>query len=157
MNYFQILDFLLIVSKILPSVHFGASSYALCVRNDLLIYAGHLRECISFCFVFVTYYVTLNRSSRWQIFLKIGALKNLAIFTRKHLCWSFFNYVSGSVAASDWSEIHFEKIFILILIKLKLMWYALVCFVANLICDRKILLTASSSYKLDLSAFEQPW
>ena len=100
-------------------MHFGASSYALCVRNDLLIYAGHLRECISFCFVFVTYYVTLNRSSRWQIFLKIGALKNLAIFTRKHLCWSFFNYVSGSVAASDWSEIHFEKIFILILIKLK--------------------------------------
>ena len=30
------------------------------------------------------------RSSRSQIFFKIDVLKNLAIFTRKHLCWSLF-------------------------------------------------------------------
>ena len=30
------------------------------------------------------------RSSRSQLFFKIGALKNLAIFTQKHLCWSLF-------------------------------------------------------------------
>ena len=42
----------------------------------------------------------------------------------------------------------------LILIKLKLMWYALVCFAANLIRDGKIFVTANSSYKHDLSAVE---
>ena len=30
------------------------------------------------------------RSSRSQIFFKIGALKNFANFTGKHLCWSLF-------------------------------------------------------------------
>ena len=30
-----------IESSSIPSVHFGASSYALCIRNDLRIYAGH--------------------------------------------------------------------------------------------------------------------
>ena len=51
-----ILDFrfFINVSKILPSVHFGTSSYALCIRNGLRIYAGHLLECIVFCFTFVT-------------------------------------------------------------------------------------------------------
>ena len=29
-----------------------------------------------------------SRSSRLQIFLKIGSLKSFANFTRKHLCWS---------------------------------------------------------------------
>ena len=33
---------------------------------------------------------TLCRSSRSQMFFKIGALKNFAIFTGKHLCWSLF-------------------------------------------------------------------
>ena len=35
------------------------------------------------------------RSSRSQLFFKIHVLKNFAIFTRKHLCWSpcFFNKV----------------------------------------------------------------
>ena len=42
----------------------------------------------------------------------------------------------------------------LILIKLKLMWYVIACFAANLICDRKILLTANGSNKHDISAFE---
>ena len=32
----------------------------------------------------------LTRSSCSQIFLNIGVLKNLAIFTGKHLCWSLF-------------------------------------------------------------------
>ena len=30
------------------------------------------------------------RSSRPQMFFKIGVLKNVAIFTGKNLCWSFF-------------------------------------------------------------------
>ena len=30
------------------------------------------------------------RSSRSQMFSKIGALKKFAIFTRKRLCWSLF-------------------------------------------------------------------
>ena len=30
------------------------------------------------------------RSSRLQVFFKIGIVKNFAIFTRKHLCWSLF-------------------------------------------------------------------
>ena len=30
------------------------------------------------------------RSSRSQMFYKIGVLKNFAKFTRKHLCWSHF-------------------------------------------------------------------
>ena len=32
----------------------------------------------------------IYRSSRSQMFFKIGVLKNLAIFTGKHLCWSSF-------------------------------------------------------------------
>ena len=107
-----------------------------------------------FCFTFVTYYVRLNRSSRWRMFFKIGALKNLAIFTRKQLCWSFLKLGCrlGGCSWLQWNSLW--KVFMLILIKLKLMWYVIVCFAANLICDRKILLTANSSYKLDLSAFE---
>ena len=31
-----------------------------------------------------------NRSSRLQMFFKLGALKNCANFTGKHLCWSLF-------------------------------------------------------------------
>ena len=30
------------------------------------------------------------RSSCWRIFIKISVVKNLAIFTGKHLCWSLF-------------------------------------------------------------------
>ena len=33
---------------------------------------------------------TRSRSSRWQIFIKVGVLKNVAIFTGKHLCWNLF-------------------------------------------------------------------
>ena len=128
-------------------MHVSASSYALCIRKVLWIFAGHLLECIAFCFTFVTYYVRLNRSNRWQMF-KIGVIKNLAIFTRKHLCWSFFRLSCrlGGCIWLEWNSLW--KNFMLILIKLKLMWYALVCFVANLIGDRKILLTANSIYKL---------
>ena len=31
-----------------------------------------------------------DRSSFWQMFLKIGFLKSLATFTEKHQCWSLF-------------------------------------------------------------------
>ena len=32
----------------------------------------------------------MYRTSRLQLFFKIGVLKNFAIFTRKHLCWSLY-------------------------------------------------------------------
>ena len=35
--------------------------------------------------------VWINRSSRSQMFFKIGILKNFAIITGKHLCWSVFS------------------------------------------------------------------
>ena len=34
--------------------------------------------------------LTNTRSSRLLVLYKIGVLKNLAKFTDKHLCWSFF-------------------------------------------------------------------
>ena len=129
-------------------MNFGASTCAFCIRNGLWIYAGHLLECIAFCFTFVTYYVRLNRSSCWQMLFKIGVFKNLAIFTRKHLCWSFFK-LSCRLGGCSWLEWNsLWKFFMLILIKLKLMWYALVCFVGNLICDRKILLLQTVAINL---------
>ena len=36
----------------------------------------------------VAKYFEISRSSHLQMFLKIGDLKNFAIFTGKHLCWS---------------------------------------------------------------------
>ena len=40
-----------------------------------------------------------HSNSRSQMFYKIDALKNLAIFTRKHLCWRFFliNFIKKSL------------------------------------------------------------
>ena len=35
------------------------------------------------------------RSSRSEMFFKVGILKNFAIFTGEHLCWSLFNKVAG--------------------------------------------------------------
>ena len=32
-----------------------------------------------------------NQNSRWQMYGKIGGLKNFANFTGKHLCWSLFS------------------------------------------------------------------
>ena len=32
----------------------------------------------------------MNKSSRSQMFFKVGFLKGFAIFTGKHLCWSLF-------------------------------------------------------------------
>ena len=44
------------------------------------------------CLWFLVLFVELwtNRNSRSQMFFEIGVLKNSAIFTGKHLCWSLF-------------------------------------------------------------------
>ena len=44
------------------------------------------------CLWFVVFFVELwtNRSSRSEMFFEIGVLKNSALFTGKHLCWSLF-------------------------------------------------------------------
>ena len=49
--------------------------------------------------------VLIFRSSRSQMFFKIGVLKNFATFTGKHLCWSLqsFFYRTPTVAASRFS------------------------------------------------------
>ena len=38
------------------------------------------------------------------MFFKIGVLKNFAIFTGKHLCWSLFNKVAGLKATGEYWE-----------------------------------------------------
>ena len=43
-----------------------------------------------FCVICAQNRSMLGRSSRSQMFFKIGALKNFAMFTGKHLCWSLF-------------------------------------------------------------------
>ena len=41
-------------------------------------------------------YTLEARKNRWQMFFKIGVLKNFGTFTAKQLCWSlFFNKVAG--------------------------------------------------------------
>ena len=54
------------------------------------------------------------RSSRSQMFLKIGALKNFAIFTGKHLCPSLFlwNFIKKRLRHSCFSvKEHFKRTF----------------------------------------------
>ena len=50
--------------------------------------------------------VLIFRISRLQMFFKIGALKNLAVFTGKHLCWPLhaFFYRTPIVTASTFSR-----------------------------------------------------
>ena len=48
-----------------------------------------------FAYISLTFAI-LFRSSRSQMFFKLGVLKNFAIFSGKHLCWNpFFNEVAG--------------------------------------------------------------
>ena len=58
-------------------LHFSAVALLACCNFSLLhfFHVAHL-------FMF--------RSSRLQMFFKKGVLKNIAIFTAKHLCWSLF-------------------------------------------------------------------
>ena len=42
------------------------------------------------------------------MFLKIGVLKNLAIFTGKHLYWSLFNKVAG---LTGWKTLVLKPLF----------------------------------------------
>ena len=60
------------------------------------------------------------RSSRSQMFFKIGVLKNFAIFTGKHLCWSLFliKFRSLLVMLLCFVPPYFE--FLIFLIKLSL-------------------------------------
>ena len=50
------------------------------------------------------------RSNRSQMFFKIVVLKNLAIFTGKHLCWCFFfNKVLSCEICETFKNMCFEK------------------------------------------------
>ena len=50
--------------------------------------------------------VLIFRSSRSQMFFKIGVLKNFATLTGKHLCWPLqaFFYRTPTVTASGFSQ-----------------------------------------------------
>ena len=48
------------------------------------------------------------RSSRSQMFFKIGVLKIFVIFTGKRLCWSLFKKTTTQVFSSEYCEI-FQK------------------------------------------------
>ena len=51
--------------------------------------------------VLITAFLYTSRSSRLQMFFKIGVLKNCANFTGKHLCWSLFLKNSCSLKACN--------------------------------------------------------
>ena len=55
---------------------------------------GGMGGCIyptNFLFIlYLIFFIRENSGSRSQMFFKVGVLRNLAIFTRKHLYWSLF-------------------------------------------------------------------
>ena len=65
----------------------------------------------------------MHKSNHSQMFFKIGALKNLAIFTRKCLCWSLFliklqayNFIKKEIPTQEFSY-EYCKIFKKVLYK----------------------------------------
>ena len=58
--------------------------------STLIILLGTLFLDIYLQKLVISFHDKIIRSSRWQMFFKIGVLKNFAIFTEKHLCWSLF-------------------------------------------------------------------
>ena len=56
--------------------------------STLIILLGTLFLDIYLQKLIISFHDKIIRSSRWQMFFKIGVLKNFAIFTEKHLCWS---------------------------------------------------------------------
>ena len=52
----------------------------------LVFASGISRQCC--IWLFSCEKITISRSSRSQMLFKIGVLKNFALFTGKHLCWS---------------------------------------------------------------------
>ena len=47
----------------------------------------------------------IDRSSRLQMFLKIGVLKNFAMFTGKHLCWSLFSIIWNTFGVCSYIKV----------------------------------------------------
>ena len=70
-------------------------------------------------------YLRSSRSSHQRCFLKKHALKNLAIFTQKHLCWSFFltkKFLRASILHNicEWLLLTFSNIYDSIFLKIQL-------------------------------------
>ena len=67
-------------------------NHKLCGKSlsTLIILLGTLFLDIYLQKLIISFHDKIIRSSRWQMFFKIGVLKNFAIFTEKHLCWSLF-------------------------------------------------------------------
>ena len=88
------------------------------------------------------------RSSRLQIFFKIGALKNFANFTGKHLCWSLILLKPTTLLISDsnircfpvkfgkFLRTHSGDCFCITHVRFKLSWYSDKLLVCNLLKKR---------------------
>ena len=70
------------------------TSIFLSTTEGLLLNIPETRSSLLWIFIFsISHFSSLEtmyRSSRLQLFFKMGVLKNFAIFTGKHLCWSLF-------------------------------------------------------------------
>ena len=56
----------------------------------LTAYIYHVMIIVTGGFSKKSFFIIIFRSSHTQIFFKTGVVRNFAIFTGKHLCWSFF-------------------------------------------------------------------
>ena len=70
------------------------TSIFLSTTEGLLLNIPETRSSLLWIFIFsISHFSSLEtmyRSSRLQLFFNMGVLKNFAIFTGKHLCWSLF-------------------------------------------------------------------
>ena len=70
------------------------TSIFLSISEGLLLNIPETRSSLLWIFIFsISHFSSLEtmyRSSRLQLFFNMGVLKNFAIFTGKHLCWSLF-------------------------------------------------------------------
>ena len=83
-------------AQIYPEKIVNYFSVKSCLRTVVQHYTGkflvkfwlrHIKATLHM--VFSCEKMTISRSSRSQMFFKIGTFANCAIFTGKHLCWSF--------------------------------------------------------------------
>ena len=60
-----------------------------------------------YCYSIFMQYITTIRSSCLQMFFELGVLKNFAMFTGKHLCWSLFSWSCRSKEHHRWFLLYY--------------------------------------------------
>ena len=76
------------MDKFSPRFNFAGNKFLIVFYVNLIRGIKSLKVCFLANFSLLN--KNLYRSSRSQMFFEIGVLKNVAIFTGKHLCWSLF-------------------------------------------------------------------